>query len=175
MVVRNFHPFENKFVPVIYFVLWGPPNKLVKQQMLACFLKAEKETIIFRAKKLNLFFSRQKNLSWTTTKWCCFSTQCWFDQRIEREHKNTKNKQTKKQWLKEYKINQRFLFVHRSETQTPIWIRFSNETQTRALVFWFCCRLKPKIFWLSFWIKIFENKKRKFLHVLDFSKIQTET
>ena len=68
MVVRNFHPFENKLGLVIYFVFWGPPKK---------------ETIIFRAKKLKLFFSRQKVLSWTTTKWCGFSTQCWFDQRIE--------------------------------------------------------------------------------------------
>ena len=173
MVVRNFHPFENKFVPVIYFVLRSP-QQISKTANACLFFEGRKRNNHFSSQKVEFFFA-PKNLSWTTTKWCCFSTQCWFDQRIEREHKNTKNKQTKKQWLKEYKINQRFLFVHRSETQTPIWIRFSNEMQTRALVFWFCCRLKPKIFWLSFWIKIFENKKRKFLHVLDFSKIQTET
>ena len=143
--------------------------------MLACFLKTEKETIIFRAKKLKLFFFFAPKKSFLNdNKMVLFfnSVLIWP---TDWEGTQKYKKQTKKQWLKEYKINQRFLFVHRSETQTSIWIRFSNETQTRALVFWFCCRLKPKIFWLSFWIKIFENKKRKFLHVLDFSKIQTET
>ena len=58
------------------------PQKISKTAN-ACVLKPEKRNNHFSRQKVEAVFSRQKVLSWTTTKWCCFSTQCWFDQRIE--------------------------------------------------------------------------------------------
>ena len=102
--------------------IWGSPKKLVKQQMLVLWSQ-KKETIIFPAKKLKLFFCfffAPKSSFLNDNKMVLFfnSVLIWPD--WEGNTKIQKTNQTKKQWLKEYKINQRFLFVHRSQTQTQI-------------------------------------------------------
>ena len=159
MVVRNFHLLENKFVLVIYFVR-GSPKKLVEQQTLLLLKPQKRNNHFFWARWRGKILSRQR--AQKTFIWL----KIFF---LVSDSIRLKSKVA----FKYVCLNSKLLFF--AETQTQVYIHFSNETQTRALVFWFCCRLKPKIFWLSFGIKIFENKKRKFLHVLDFSKIQTET
>ena len=79
MVVRNFHPFENKFLLVIYFVLRGSPKKLV-----------EKETIIFRAKKLKLFFRAKKFFLERQQNGVVFQLSVDLTNELRMEHKNEK-------------------------------------------------------------------------------------
>ena len=65
----------------LFFPLRFPPK--IGRTANSFGLKPEKRNNHFSRQKVEAVFSRQKVLSWTTTKWCCFSTQCWFHQRIE--------------------------------------------------------------------------------------------